>query len=219
MAEHQGEQPDDAGEPGLVGERDDKAVEVDLGLLARRCLEAHLKGREGNGAYLAHGAFDRRVTTGIAALAQLTPEPHGGQVRKGCKTLPQKRQECRYALLAWFTRAVGRWLQAPGDVFADGLAIQSGLPSDGRDLQALPVEFQDHHEFPKSDHRAAPSAKGNSIGEDGAAGPSRARPRKPGITKTGENSRPTIGEYSTPAHRLLSHRDRQPERLAGSGEP
>src|SRR5215210_6513658 len=96
MAEHQGEQPDDAGQPGLVGERDDKAGEVDLGLLARRCLEAHLKGREGNGAYLAYGAFDRRVTTGIAALAQLTPEPHG--VRSG-KAARRSRKNGRNAVM------------------------------------------------------------------------------------------------------------------------
>ena len=42
-----------------------------------------------------------------------------------------------------------------------GLAIQSGLAGDGRDLQALPVEFQDHHDFPEIDHRAAPSRQGD----------------------------------------------------------
>jgi len=160
MAEHQGEQPDDAGEPRLVGERDDEAGEVDLRLLAGWCLEAHLEGPGQIGTQISHGPLDRRVTAGIAALTQLAPEPHGGQAGISCEALAQVRPERRGALLLRLAGAVDRRLEAPGDVFADRLAIQSGLAGDGGDLQALPMKFQDHHEFPKSDHRAAPSRQG-----------------------------------------------------------
>ena len=44
VAEHQGEQPDDAGHLRLVAEGGDEAGEVDLGLLAGRRLEADLEG-------------------------------------------------------------------------------------------------------------------------------------------------------------------------------
>ena len=43
VAEHHGEQPDDALDAGLVGELDLEAGEIDLGLLAGRRLEAHLE--------------------------------------------------------------------------------------------------------------------------------------------------------------------------------
>lgn len=37
-------------------------------------------------------------------------------------------------------------------VLGHRLAIETELTGDGGDLQALPVKFQDHHEFPKTDH-------------------------------------------------------------------
>ena len=45
------------------------------------------------------------------------------------------------------------------------VSTEHGLEHDFNSLQAqrqeaLPVEVQDHHEFPKSDHRAAPSRQG-----------------------------------------------------------
>ena len=43
MAEHQREQPDDPGDPRLIGEGRDEAGEVDLRLIARRRLEADLE--------------------------------------------------------------------------------------------------------------------------------------------------------------------------------
>ena len=46
VAEHHGEQPDDARDAGLVGELDLEVGEVDLGLLAGRRLEADLEGRD-----------------------------------------------------------------------------------------------------------------------------------------------------------------------------
>src|SRR5437016_2778473 len=58
------------------------------------------------------------------------------------------------------SRAVGRRLKTTVDVSAHRLAIDAELTGNGRDLQALPVKFQDHHELPKSNHRAAPSRQG-----------------------------------------------------------
>ena len=40
------------------------------------------------------------------------------------------------------------------------LAVHAKLAGDRRDGQSLPVKFQDHHEFPEFDHRAAPSRQG-----------------------------------------------------------
>ena len=41
-----------------------------------------------------------------------------------------------------------------------GFCTLAKLAGDGREREALPVQFQDHHEFPKADHRAAPSRRG-----------------------------------------------------------
>ena len=46
VAEHQREQPDDPGHPGLVGERHLELGEVDLRLVAGRRLEAHFERRQ-----------------------------------------------------------------------------------------------------------------------------------------------------------------------------
>ena len=37
------------------------------------------------------------------------------------------------------------------------LAIDAELKGDCRNAQALPMQIQDHHDFPKLDHRLAPS--------------------------------------------------------------
>lgn len=82
MAEHQGEQPDDPAEFRFVRKRGDEAGEVDLGLIARGRLEPNLE-RLGlvRRSDRCHEAFDRRVGSGIATLADLPGEPDGGQVR------------------------------------------------------------------------------------------------------------------------------------------
>ena len=71
MAEHHGEQPDDARHPGVVGELNFESGEVDLGLLAGRSLEPHSKGVTGSGLIVAHHALHRGVAAGVAPLSQL----------------------------------------------------------------------------------------------------------------------------------------------------
>ena len=80
-AEHHGEQPDDAGDTGLVGERELETGEIDLGLLARRRLEAHLEWLDRLRPDAADGPLHGRVTAAIASLTQLAP--HRTAVRPG----------------------------------------------------------------------------------------------------------------------------------------
>jgi transposase InsO family protein len=60
------------------------------------------------------------------------------------------------------------------------------------------VKFQDHHELPKSNHLAAPSRQGEKHRWRFAPADLSWEVYRHG--KTGENSRPIIGEDSTPAH-------------------
>ena len=159
-AEHQREQPHDAGDARLVAKLDFEVGEIDLRLRARRRLKADLERLDGLGPNLADGAFDRGVAAAIASLPQLPPQPHGGEAGIGCKPLAQIRQKGIGAPLLRRPRAVGRRLQAACDGAADRLAVHAKLAGDRRDGQSLPVKFQDHHEFPEFDHRAAPSRQG-----------------------------------------------------------
>jgi hypothetical protein len=165
MAEHQGEQPDDAAATGLVCEADLEAGEVDLGLQAGRGLEADLEGLHLVGPQLLHSALDRGVAAGEAAFAELAPQPHRRQPGIGAQTLPQVGQEVISALWSRRARTVARRIQAEGDVFAHRLAIEAELPGDGGRAEPLPVQFLDHDQFPNSKHRVAPSSPGSSIGE------------------------------------------------------
>ena len=88
-AEHHGEQPDDAGDTGLVGECELETGEIDLGLLARRRLEAHLEWLDRLRPDVADGPLHRRVTAAIASLTQLATQPHGREARIGRQALPQ----------------------------------------------------------------------------------------------------------------------------------
>ncbi len=133
VAEHQGEQPNDAGELRLIGEGSDEAGKVDLRLLAGRRLEADLKGlglvgRTGRGEEALHG----RVGALVPAFADLSGEPDRTQVREGRDALAQvikiRRQLAGASAL---TRATGRRLEATGDVLADGLGIAAGAAGDG----------------------------------------------------------------------------------------
>ena len=63
------------------------------------------------------------------------------------------------------------------------------------------MKVEDHQKFSKLDHRAAPSRQGEKHRRQFA--PPGLPGHAPGGShhvKTGENSRPTIGENSTPAH-------------------
>jgi hypothetical protein len=64
---------------------------------------------------------------------------------------------------------------ATGDVSAHRLAIDAQLTANGRNLQALPVKFQDHHELPKSTTLLLPPAKRRSTGGDSRRLTSRGR--------------------------------------------
>src|SRR5262245_38046021 len=58
---------------------------------------------------------------------------------------------------AWLAGAIDRRLQATGDASANGLAIDAELAGDGRDCQSLSMKIKNHDDFPKLDHRSAPS--------------------------------------------------------------
>jgi hypothetical protein len=92
-AEHQREQPNDAGDAGLVGEHHLEAGEIDLRLRAGRRLEADLERLDRFGPDLADGALDRRIATGVAPLTQLPPQPYGRETGIGRKPLAQIRQK------------------------------------------------------------------------------------------------------------------------------
>ena len=84
VAEHHGEQPDDALDAGLVGELDLELGEVDLGLLAGRRLEAHLEaGADRVGRMSRTQSRHRRVAAGIAALLAARATAAGGQAGIG----------------------------------------------------------------------------------------------------------------------------------------
>jgi len=160
IAEHHGEQPDDPRHPGLVGELNLEPGEIDLGLLARRSLEPHLERGDGVGPDVAHRALHRGVAASVATLSHFAPQPHRGEARKGDKPFAQIRQEWIGALLPMRPRTIGRRLQTARDIFANGLTVDAELTGYGSNLQALPVEFQDHDKFSEFDHRAPPSRQG-----------------------------------------------------------
>jgi hypothetical protein len=83
---------------------------------------------------LAHGSLHGRIATGVAAIAQLPPQPHGGQAGIGRQPLAQIRQEWIGALLLPWLRPIAGRFQAPLDVSAHGLAIHAELAGDGREL-------------------------------------------------------------------------------------
>ena len=203
--QHHGEQPDDAGEAGLVGEGDLEAGQVDLRLLARQGLEAHLERPRGIRPQSAHRAFHRRVAAGVAALAEFTPKPDGGQPGIGGQPLAQVTQEGIGAARPRLAGPVGGRLQAAGDVFAHRLAVDAELPGDGGGAQPLPMKLQDHDEVPKSQHRSAPSSRGGSLG-DHAPGACRDQPRQTPV-------RNEVGKIRRPFPRSIQ---RPPTTAAGS---
>ena len=158
VAEHQAEQPDDPAGAGIVGEVDDEAGKIDLGLDAWRCLEAHLVGlgpvlRSDRGEEALH----RGIGADIAELADLAGQPRGTQIRKGGHPLAQEFEiGCQLARSADRTRPVDRRLNAALDVFAHGLRVTSRAPGNSGDRHALSMQFQDHHQLSKSDHRRLP---------------------------------------------------------------
>ena len=164
MAQHQREQPDHPLDAGLVGEHRAEMREVDLRLAARRCLEPHLETGGCTRPDAAEKDFDHGVAATVAEIAQLAVQAAGCQLRIGGHTLAQIRLERRDLVGAIWPRLIGRRLQAPLDVAADRLAIQPRLPGDGGYAQALPMQIQDHDEFPKPDHPCSPRTARERVG-------------------------------------------------------
>ena len=74
VPEHHRKEPDDALDARLVGELDLEPGEVDLGLLARRRLEAHFVSGAADGPDLAHAVPHNAVAAGKAALLDFTEQ-------------------------------------------------------------------------------------------------------------------------------------------------
>ena len=157
VAEHQGEQPDDPGHPRLVGERHLELGEVHLRLVAGRGLKADFEGGRDRRPQVAERVSDGGVAAPVATLLQLPEEAPAGQAWPSLDPLTQVRDERVDAPRAQLARAVDRRLQATRKVLAHRLAIDAELKGDGRDGQALPMQIQDHDDFPKLDHRPVPS--------------------------------------------------------------
>ena len=162
MAEHQAEQPDDAAGAGIVGEVHNKACKVNLGLHARRGLEAHLVGlRSVLRSNCGQEALHRRVGAGVSQLTNLAGQAGRAQIGESNHPLAQKsHKRSELARPPNRARPVNRRLDAALNVFAHGLGITSRPPRDRGDRQPLSMQFQDHHQFSKSDHRRLSPRRG-----------------------------------------------------------
>ena len=125
--------------------------EVDLCLAAGRRLEAHLEGRRLDRPDVAQEVSENAVAAGVAEVAQLAVKTAPGQLRKRRKPLAQIARERRDLTRPRRTRAIQWRLQATLDVFVHRLAVEPHLASDRRHAHTLPMQFQDHHDLPKSD--------------------------------------------------------------------
>ena len=117
--------------PGSSSELDLEPREINLSLRAGRRLKPHLERRDRIGSDAAHGTLHGGVATGVTAIPQLTPQPHGGKAGEGCKPLAQIGQERISASLLRWSRAIGWWLQTARDVSANGFAIDAKLSGNG----------------------------------------------------------------------------------------
>ena len=79
VAEHHREQPDDALDPRLLRKLDLEPGEVDLGLLARRRLEARFVSGDAGGPDVTHAVAHDAIAAEIAALLDLPEQPLRGQ--------------------------------------------------------------------------------------------------------------------------------------------
>jgi hypothetical protein len=79
VTEHHRKEPDDALDARLVGELDLEPGEVDLGLLARRRLEARFVSDAADRPDIAHAVAHNAVAAGKAALLHLTEQASRGQ--------------------------------------------------------------------------------------------------------------------------------------------
>src|SRR6202034_4638805 len=91
VAEHHRKQPDDALDPRLLGKLDLEPGEVDLGLLARRRLEARFVSGDAGGPDLTHAVAHDAIAAGRDALLDLPEQPLLGQAGIGREALAQIR--------------------------------------------------------------------------------------------------------------------------------
>ena len=89
VAQHHGEQPHDPRRGRLVGEHHLEPGEVDLALLARCGLEAHLEPRIGRRPHLPQEVRDRRIAARVPELLQLPQQPGSRQGGIGAHPLAQ----------------------------------------------------------------------------------------------------------------------------------
>jgi len=157
------ENSDDARDAGRVREHDLEAGKVDLRLFARRRLEPHLEAALAFRPDLLNSLLDRGVATREAAVAKLSQEANRAQTRISSQTFAQVGKEVVGASWSPWLRAIVRRFHAAGDIFAHRLAVDAELTGDGGGAEPLPVQIQDHHKLPKSNHRFAPSTQGEQF--------------------------------------------------------
>ena len=149
----------------MVGEFDVEVSKIDLSLLAGWRLEANFEARSARWAQVANTIPDSAVAAVIAAFPEFAPQPHRRKARIRGQAFPQIGLERIDNPGPRRPRFVGRWREPLGDIGTNRLAIDAELPSNGGDRQALPVQIQNHHEFPEFDHQPPPPAEESSIGE------------------------------------------------------
>ena len=137
-----------------IGKIDNEPGKVDLRLNARRRLEPHFIGlgsmvRPDRGEMALH----RRIGAGVAHFADLPRQPRRAQFREGSHPLAQEFDKGRQlSRPPHSARLIGRCLNAPLDIFADRLGVAPSSSRYGGYRYTLPMQFQDHHQFSKSDH-------------------------------------------------------------------
>jgi len=194
VTQHEREQPDHVLDAGLIGELGAEMGKVDLGLPARRGLEAHLEARGRAGPDLVQELFDRGVAAAVADLADLAMQPGAGQLGIGRHALAQVHLERRNLGRARLARSIGRRLKSHRHVFAHRLSVQAGPLRDGGHAQALPMQIQDHHEFPKPDHHCSPPNRRRNGGLMPGSAPWRPLHRPAAAPNWGIFNRPIWGE-------------------------
>ena len=123
----------------LIGEDDMELGEIDLCLLAGRCLEANLEALRFRRPNVAQEIGQRRVAAAIAEILDLTEKPPPRQAGIGLHTIAQIGREGIDHRRPWLARPVDRSLQSALDIFAHRLAIGTCLPGDRRHRQTLPM--------------------------------------------------------------------------------
>ena len=153
VAEHQGEQPHLADHAGLVGKDGFEVREVDLGLVSRRRLEAHLIAGLRWGTQVPDGVGNGAIAAPVSPLPDLPQQPPSAQARIGRHPVAEIGDIGVDQPRTRLARAVDRRLQPAGDVLANRLAVDPQFPRDRRDRQPLLMQIKDHHDIPQLDHR------------------------------------------------------------------